>query len=966
MNKLFVLMGKISIIITIVFCISISGALAQDFREFPPGLHWKQIETDHFKILFDEPYRDIGQKVAAMAEPICEDVTGLLHYTPASKTYVILTDHVDYANGYANPIPTNKIVLFLHEPGAGSEFFGFHSYDWLSYVLTHEYTHIVQIDMAQKWNAAFRKIFGRVVLPNASLPMWMIEGTAVYTETKFHGGRGHHPYYDMMMRTEVMENRLKTLDQMAAIGLRVWPMRTICYLYGYFFLQYLADTYGEESIVQLSLKNSGKFPVLGGNIFKKVYRGKHENKLWREWRDALQAHYASQIAQIQSAPVTELQSLSHSGYYTNSPVFSPDGEYVYYIEIGPHNTPTFIQLRLRDGVSQRLTAGDSSGNFSLSADGQTLYFCKTDTYHTFSDLSDLYKFDVQHRKVYRLTKGLRAFDPAVSPDGKSLVFTTVQAGNTNRLMRLNLETKTITPILETSEHIQIRHPAFSADGSKLALQIWKEGGFQDIYVMHSDGSGLTALTYDLATDASPVWGPHDECIFFSSDRTGVPNIFAYSLQDKRLYQVTNVLTGVFNPDIAPDGSQLVFEHYSGKGMDIHRAAFARETWKETPYTFAQQPEPNKYVAKTIAPLQEHGYNPIPSLLPKLWMPTWGIDEEGWQLGMMTFGQDVLGQHSYDLSVLYGLESNRIGLSGIYTNSQFFPTFTLFGSDSANVFSDIFKNEQAQKKSYWQREQVAGLHVSIPIYQSHKTGLFLTTGYRYKKMKPLTDPDMLTPTPDEGVLSGISAGISFQRLDSSIYAISPESGLLTSVTYRRDDKDIGSDFDLHTVVGDARVYLKIPGLRHHVLALRTTGGWSDGDTLTQGVFRLGGSDINSDLAALEQQRFFLRGYKPNALSGDRFALGSVEYRFPIWYPQRGIGATLFFDSLVGAIFYDIGNAWNAETKLSDFKSSVGGELRINTIIQSSLPITFRLGYAQGLDDDLGKSQFIYTFAFNFAL
>jgi hypothetical protein len=59
---------------------------------------------------------------------------------------------------------------------------------------------------------------------------------------------------------------------------------------------------------------------------------------------------------------------------------------------------------------------------------------------------------------------------------------------------------------------------------------------------------------------------------------------------------------------------------------------------------------------------------------------------------------------------------------------------------------------------------------------------------------------------------------------------------------------------------------------------------------------------------------------------------------------------------------IGNAWNGETKLSDFKSSIGGELRINTIIQASLLITFRLGYA----DDLGKSQFIYTFALNLAL
>ena len=195
------------------------------------------------------------------------DVTEFLQYTPQSKTYVVLTDHVDAANGYATPMPNNKIVLFLWEPGAGDSFLGLRSPDWLTLVFTHEYTHIVQLDMVDGLNEYGRKIFGRIVLPNASLPMWMIEGLAVYTETKFQDGRGYHPHYDMMMRTEVLEDTFKKLDEMAAIGFRKWPMGTVYYLYGYFFMQYLVDTYGEESIVELNLKNSGKFLFFGGNIF---------------------------------------------------------------------------------------------------------------------------------------------------------------------------------------------------------------------------------------------------------------------------------------------------------------------------------------------------------------------------------------------------------------------------------------------------------------------------------------------------------------------------------------------------------------------------------------------------------------------------------------------------------------------------------------------------------------------------
>jgi outer membrane protein assembly factor BamA len=284
---------------------------------------------------------------------------------------------------------------------------------------------------------------------------------------------------------------------------------------------------------------------------------------------------------------------------------------------------------------------------------------------------------------------------------------------------------------------------------------------------------------------------------------------------------------------------------------------------------------------------------------------------------------------------------------------------------ANVYGDIFRDDKNKTKTYWQREQIAGIAIDVPIYESLQSTLSLSLGYRYQKIAPLADREGLTPRPDDGVLSGISAGLSFQNLKSSIYAISPEGGLLASVTYQRDHPDLGSDFDLHTVVGDTRWYWRIPKLQHHVLAFRATGGLSEGDTLNQGIFQVGGSSVTGEPASLAQRNYFLRGYEANALAGNRFALGSVEYRFPIAYPQRGIGS-IFFDSLTGAAFYDIGNAWNGDTTLADFKQGVGGELRLNTLVQNALPLTLYVGYAHGLDDDLGKSQFLYGFTFDIGL
>lgn len=964
--KKFILLSGDLVIIMLIVCCFIPSALAQDFREFPPGLTWKQIETEHFIILYDEQNREIAQQAAAIAEPIHQRVTDLLNYPLSSKTYVILADHVDIINGYASPIPDNKIVLYLREPGAGmAPSFGIRSKDWLSLVFTHEYTHIVHMNMKKKWYAALGKIFGKTMLPNAGLPYWMIEGLAVYAETKFEDGRGYHPYYDMMMRTEILEQDFKKLDQMEALTLRTWPMGTICYLYGYFFFQYLADTYGEDRMIQLHHKNASKSPILGGNIFKKVY-DKSESMLWKEWHAAMQQHYEKQLADIRSLAVTETTPISTNGYYTNTPILSPDGQYLYYIEYGAHKLPALIQYRLSDGSKTRLIEEYFSGNFSISSDGQKLYFSKNDVHHFFSYYSDLYLLDLTTHDVQRLTNGQRAFDPAIAPDDTTLVFTTTDSGSMN-LMRMDLATKAITPILEPADHTQMRYPVFSSDGSKIALQMWKEGGFQDIYVMNSDGSNLYALTFDKATDEAPVWGKDDQYLFFSSDRTGVPNIFAYALQDQAFYQVTNVLTGAFHPAVTPDQMQLVFEHYSGNGMDIHLTGLNRDAWQAAAYSNEQPIEQQIAAAEQHESLSEENYSPVSSLLPKYWLPAWGQDEDGWQLGATLAGQDALSQHEYLLSALYGLESQRMSGYGVYVNRQFLSEITLFTSDSANLFTDIFRDDIGDDEDYWQREQVAGVNLSIPLYQRQNTGIYLSTGYRYKNLKILNDNDVLLPLPDEGALSGVSAGLTFGHLRSSLYAFSPEQGFLASVTYRRDDEVFGSDFNLHTAIGDTRVYLSLPKLKHHVLALRAVGGISDGDTLNQGVFQLGGPGISSAIAQLDQQRYFLRGYDANALAGNRFALGSVEYRFPLWYPQRGVRQIWsFFDSLTAAVFYDAGNAWEKDLEWDEFKHGAGAEARLNVVIKNALPVTFRLGYAHGFDDDLGESQFIYSFAINFWL
>jgi hypothetical protein len=57
--------------------------------------------------------------------------------------------------------------------------------DWLRLAFTHEFTHILHLDRSEGWARAVRSIFGRTPLafPNVFLPIWQIEGLAVYEES---------------------------------------------------------------------------------------------------------------------------------------------------------------------------------------------------------------------------------------------------------------------------------------------------------------------------------------------------------------------------------------------------------------------------------------------------------------------------------------------------------------------------------------------------------------------------------------------------------------------------------------------------------------------------------------------------------------------------------------------------------------------------------------------------------------
>ena len=131
-------------------------------------------------------------------ERIMERVENLLGTKLKDRLKVYIIENGDIANAYADPLD-NVIVIYPNDLQP-EDFIP--SYDnWIDYVFSHEYTHILLGRNYERWLEIFR-IFGDVVPPaiyNQHVPMYLHEGLAIEVETKLNRGRLVDPIFNMII-----------------------------------------------------------------------------------------------------------------------------------------------------------------------------------------------------------------------------------------------------------------------------------------------------------------------------------------------------------------------------------------------------------------------------------------------------------------------------------------------------------------------------------------------------------------------------------------------------------------------------------------------------------------------------------------------------------------------------------------------------------------------------------------------
>ncbi len=935
-------MGLRIIIKTCLLLFTSFTALAID-----PQLDWKTLETDNFYIHYPDGYKSYSIRVANIARNAHHKLQPLIEWQPLEKTHLIISDHADFANGYATPNHFNRSVIFLTPPDTAT---GIEDYDdWLTTLILHEYTHILHLDKSHGLAAFMRKVFGRhfLMFPNSMQPGWLIEGLATYHETNIATGRGQSSLFQSMMRAE-LEQGLKPVSQVN-LPMRSWPMGSSSYLYGVYFYEFMVDAYGYEIIQTLIREYSDNLIPFSINANAKRVLKKDMEELWREFEIYLEKRFKKDQS-VGIGMHNNGRKITSTGYHTDQYSVINNGS-IYYIkdQVYDHASLNVIE----NGEDRYLINVNSQSRLDVHKE-QGVLIMQPDFCDEYNINYDIYKLD-KRNQIKRITYCGRYRSAAWSGNGQSIYAVKLVKGE-SWLVQLDIQGKLVGVLWKgvNSEVVsQIKH---SPTEEKLVAAVQRLNKGWNIEEFDLASGQWLQVTDDSHLDMYPSYSEDGNKILYSSDRLGKFQIYRFNKDKKMTELLTNVSYAAFSPVQLNKDSSLYYVGYHKNGRDVFQIDEVYPiTVDKTEYT----KRINSDETISLSEYTSSEYSALQSMRPRWWFPSIQLDEEQTELGFVTTAHDALSSHFYRFNLRYDTENDWIsgGASYVYRNR-----YVMGYQRTTNVIVDQ-ENEFALSRE--QDDIFGSVLLSYPGYDQYYRFQF---GVLLSREKDGERDVNISSFPE---LRDNLFGVSFNYGSTSRYirSISETDGAKVRVIAESSDI-YNSDFSGEIYTLDWKQFISLGS--QHVMAVRIVQGYG---TEKPEKFRLGGelNDYNLlDLIEttgdplLGKRKYSLRGYKEGLpeLSGRRIRLATVEWRFPGQLVERGwMTPPVGLIQWSGKIFAETGAAYEASSP-EKYYSSFGLELDADVNLFYGITTRMRLGFAHGYDEGVGEERIYFSLGASF--
>ncbi|HEY3381374.1 MAG TPA: BamA/TamA family outer membrane protein [Vicinamibacterales bacterium] len=959
-----------SVLLAVVFALlACGGTRTEGASRYQPGLRFRTIVTPHFCIYYHQGGQALARQVAAIAESVHATLPARVRLQAPRVTHVVLSDQDDESSGSATPVPYNTITLDAAWPGS-SDLLG-NTSDWLRLVFTHEYMHILQFDQSVGWASVLRRIVGRapIVFPNLFLPQWQFEGLATFEESRTTGqGRLYSGDVAAVVRSRMRDTGPEPIDRVSG-GAVEWPGGLGPYLVGAYFYQYLADRFGEAKLGELSRRTAGRLPYLASRAFRQTF-GESLGALWRDFGTG--QHAGTPVSTPPSTPPSAIpRRLTSHGYFVTAPRFAAGGRALLYSTRDADRFPAIMTLAMdRPGTPRRIAT--RAGGTHIGVSGDLVFFDQFELEDGVALRSDLYVTSLRTGGTRRLTHGARLVEPDVSPDGRALACVRMAGGRRHLALfrvvratdgRVSLDQTAATPpgwSIAMSDVANFGSPRWSPDGEWIAAERRVDGGPSEIVVIRPDDGAMAVLASTRSgRSMTPTWLPDGQAVLFAADDIDRAfQIFAVATAGHpSVRQVTSVPGGATYPDVSPDGRHLVFVSALGEGYDAFEMPLDPSTWTTSSGGRGWPVGPTTTATLREEPTTERPYSPVPTLLPRAWLPGADAANGLFRLGVRTDGVDVLGRHLITASVLWRLSGGGDAITGPHTarpdwNASYVygrwqPSMFVAASDQTSYLAHVAK-DGIRLPDAELRELNVKAGVAWPIARMRHTQIWQSA------LNVERDTLNITGQPRSYHRHAMQSAWTFSSAKAYGRAVSLEDGVALSATSEQVRGAFGADGNADAFTAEFRGYARL-GRGHSVLAARAGIGGSSGDVAVRRLFYLGGASpagplVNFGSGALSM----LRGFDDKVFSGSRIAVGNVEWRQPLWRVDRGWGTfPLLLRSVHGAAFADVGHAWDDRFSLDDAKVAVGAEFACDVVAGFSVPLTLAGGVAWTRDGTTGR-------------
>lgn len=874
------------------------------FAQDPPDIEWKQIQTEHFQIIFPE---EIGQEANRVANTL-ESFN-----KPLSKTLsvlhppipILLSNRGAVSNGYVRLFP--RMSEWFSVP-ATSKFSG--TMEWYNLLALHEGRHMVQYASLNTENAYFAGLMfgdiGKLFYSNF-VPPWFYEGDAVLTETVLSkSGRGRMPYFDRDIRALLLDN-IHYNYRKALFGSYkdYYPSH---YQLGYLMTTHVRRNY-DSSAWKNILHRTMTWPFSTHLLFPfsksmKMVTNRNAKEIYRDTMDELSEIWQKQITNLELTPSEIISPQKHkirTNY--NNPGENKKGE-IFAIKCGPADQAEIVRITQDDAIPIS-PVSETMNRLGININGNKAVGTEIHVDKRWDKLSwaNIVVYNLESGERKQITQNTRYYNPAISNCGNLIA--TVEFTETRKcyLVILNGNNGEIICKNQSPNLGTILFPSWAKSGKKIVFTSHKYNG-KGLYVFNIDTGIFDIIRSESEEDIlRPVFWK--DYILYESPYSGIDNIYAVNSKSGKTFQITSKKLGAYNPTISYDDQYLIFNNFTRLGMVVEKMKLDRTLWKPmndiavnpTEYfkPVIEQEQGKSICKQDLISQKQYTVSDYSGLERYSNIHSWLLSSEINEFGVNIISSNILNTMQYICSAGLNINEKTSHLGGSILYKALYPILTLqtsFGGRSNYKTADttlVFgKNLPGD---FW-KETAVSLNARFPVF-------YKTAGIHRKRLTFSSEVEYIN----------ISEYKQRKRLNSAVIEVKKpnKNGTALPISFALDfqTQTEGSARDL--VLGAQKAYIKLS---------RVAG--SQGIKGGQLYFKISRSlkapfKHHGLILEYEYEYNNSRGYKfiSNIITPRGYIHYlhrhinkiSAQYKFPVAYPDWDILGAMYLKRFYATFFSD---------------------------------------------------------------